>query len=395
MQAFYSWQTDSPNTTNKAFIRRALEKAANDAANQIKIGDAPRSEDIEIKIEQDTQGVLGSPHVAETIFSKIKASDLFIADVTFAHLGERKHINSNVAIEIGFALAEISDERVLLVMNTHFGKPAELPFDLRFRRWPIQYALSPDASKKERASVLKGLSDKIAQVFSLYLLNGTQRHGNAKHAPLKHTFMKSAFWGREQWERDERGFSFRYPPEGTKALSIRAIPNNEQTVLTALECKDFSKRALPFTERPQHFYAVDNRGAIVFYGDSLKSEIYAGTKIFRNREIWAFSTDIIPRNGDVYPTFSADVVMKTLPDAISNLKEVANEIIHGDYSVAVLASGLTSTKILEPGRETAMPILCTQDTVELKRNSADIVDTKEFSHEFVRLVYAEANLEIK
>jgi hypothetical protein len=42
--------------------------------------------------------------------------------------------NPNVLVEYGYALARHGVQRLLLVMNTAFGSPSELPFDLRHLR---------------------------------------------------------------------------------------------------------------------------------------------------------------------------------------------------------------------------------------------------------------------
>lgn len=43
----------------------------------------------DLEIDQDTQGVPGSPPIAETILAKIDVADIFVADLTFANEAER------------------------------------------------------------------------------------------------------------------------------------------------------------------------------------------------------------------------------------------------------------------------------------------------------------------
>jgi hypothetical protein len=45
----------------------------------------------------------------------------------------KKLINANVGIELGFALALNTDERLIMVLNTAFGVREELPFDLKHK----------------------------------------------------------------------------------------------------------------------------------------------------------------------------------------------------------------------------------------------------------------------
>ncbi|WP_025695356.1 hypothetical protein [Paenibacillus durus] len=72
---FYSWQSDLPNNTNRGF----LETCITGALKELNISDLY---DIEFSIDKDTKDEAGTPHIAETIFSKIDKSKLFIADVS-------------------------------------------------------------------------------------------------------------------------------------------------------------------------------------------------------------------------------------------------------------------------------------------------------------------------
>lgn len=146
---FYSWQSDLPNNTNRGFIEEALTLASGVIASDL---------DIEPVIDRDTRGLPGSPDIGQAIFAKIAESDLFVADVTLIdRAGERRTPNPNVLLELGYALCALTADRVLLVMNTVFGRVEELPFDLRTRR-VITYQVTADAEKaparKKLASVL-------------------------------------------------------------------------------------------------------------------------------------------------------------------------------------------------------------------------------------------------
>ncbi len=126
---FYSWQSDLPNPTNRGFIQQALETAVATIAND-------NSVEVEPVVDRDTQGVAGSPDIASTIFAKITASDVFVADVSIISRPKkgRPTPNPNVLIELGYALRGLGHERIILVFNRSFGKIEDLPFDLRTRR---------------------------------------------------------------------------------------------------------------------------------------------------------------------------------------------------------------------------------------------------------------------
>jgi hypothetical protein len=61
----------------------------------------------------------------------------------------KKLMNSNVAIEYGFAERAISDQKILLVQNEYYGGRNDLPFDLKHKAGPIRYNLAPDANPTE------------------------------------------------------------------------------------------------------------------------------------------------------------------------------------------------------------------------------------------------------
>ena len=68
--------------------------------------------------------------------------------------------NPNVLVELGYAAARLGLDRLVLVMNTAFGSPEELPFDLKNRRFPLTFKLSPD-SRKDSEKVQAELSQNI------------------------------------------------------------------------------------------------------------------------------------------------------------------------------------------------------------------------------------------
>jgi hypothetical protein len=119
-----------------------------------------------------TEGVPGTPNIGETLFRKIDAAAVFVADVTFIGRGDNKKwlSNPNVLAETGYAAARLGWDRIILVMNTHFGPPEELPFDLRFRRFPIAFDQVPGAQKKEtRGKLARELHAAIEGCLTLDL----------------------------------------------------------------------------------------------------------------------------------------------------------------------------------------------------------------------------------
>jgi hypothetical protein len=139
---FYSWQSDHPAT--RSFVRAALGLAADRA-------DA-RVED-SIRVDSGTQGIAGTAAIADSIFKKIDDAAVFVADVTFIGTSEKKSDHGdlkrlpspNVLVELGYAIARLGWERIILVMNIEFGPAELLPFDLRSRRYPTTFLAKRDS----------------------------------------------------------------------------------------------------------------------------------------------------------------------------------------------------------------------------------------------------------
>ena len=152
-KVFYSWQSDLPNPTNRGFIQDAVERAA----KAIREDDSIKVEPV---VDRDTAGVPGSPDIANTIFEKIDASQVFACDVSIINGAEkaRPTPNPNVLVELGYALKSLKSKRILMIMNTAFGEPKVLPFDLSTKR-VITYRLAE--VHQEKAAVKKELALKL------------------------------------------------------------------------------------------------------------------------------------------------------------------------------------------------------------------------------------------
>ncbi len=150
---FYSWQSDLPNATNRGFIQRALEKAAQVVAADDTISISPR-------IDRDTDGVPGSPEIANTIFNKIDNSSIFVCDVSIVNKGEkpRPMPNPNVLLELGWAAKSLGWANIILVFNEEYGSIEDLPFDLRPRR------ITPYRAKPEEED-RSAERDRLAKIF--------------------------------------------------------------------------------------------------------------------------------------------------------------------------------------------------------------------------------------
>ncbi len=163
---FYSWQSDFHAKINRYFIRDCLDKVIKKLNGDNNMNEA-------VRLDQDTQGIPGTPDIANTIFKKIRESSAFVADLTLSSqsTGGKKSPNPNVLVELGYAFSAIGDSRVITVMNTAYGEPSDLPFDLNHKRWPIQYSLlESDLNDKTKiTNVRNTLTDQLYTAIRLVL----------------------------------------------------------------------------------------------------------------------------------------------------------------------------------------------------------------------------------
>jgi hypothetical protein len=121
---FYSWQSDNKPVRNK--IKTALEIAAKRLNDQLEESERP-------ELDSDTQGTYGSEDIINTIFEKIDACSIFVADVTpITQMGEKLIPNPNVMAELGYAIkAKGANTRLYIYCTDEPIDVSKMPFDIR------------------------------------------------------------------------------------------------------------------------------------------------------------------------------------------------------------------------------------------------------------------------
>jgi|SRR6218665_945439 len=153
INVFYSWQSDVSKETNQNGIRLSIKSA-------IPLIEA-LIDDLDITLDEATSNTPGSPYIPGKIVEKISRSDVFICDLT--PIGEsfdkkKKIANPNVLIELGHAIAELGWDRIIILLNTNYGKlPEDLPFDVdKHRVSPFKiYDKSDKSGKVQLTQLLK------------------------------------------------------------------------------------------------------------------------------------------------------------------------------------------------------------------------------------------------
>jgi hypothetical protein len=102
-----------------------------------------------------------------TILEKIERADIFVCDVSITNnnVEGKKTPNPNVLVELGYAMGRLGLSRIIMVMNTAYGGPDDLPFDLRTKR-QTTYSLAPSQEKKaERTKLANTLTEAVRTIL--------------------------------------------------------------------------------------------------------------------------------------------------------------------------------------------------------------------------------------
>ncbi len=290
MKIFWSWQSDTPGKTGRFLIRDALKNAIEELKESTDIEEPVREA---VHLDQDIQDVTGSPDLARTIFDKIELSEVVIADVTLVGqvfataTADKKLINSNVALELGYALHARTDRNVLVVFNEHYGAHEDLPFDLRHKGGAIVFNLRPEAERMEVEAQKKSLRTQFVRALKPFLLQKTGQAA-APFEETQSTFNRAAYF--EIGEtllppdlayRDQCLSYLRVIP--TKAIASIQLATLKEVVLDAPLLRDSDYRSL--------HHGVNQHGAIKCA--MTPSKLTASTQLFENGEIWCVSRTLI------------------------------------------------------------------------------------------------------
>jgi hypothetical protein len=310
MKMFWSWQSDTPGKIGRYFVRAALDEAVEELKQPDDVEEPTTAETREtMHVDQDREGVQGSPALFETIKKKIEASTVVIADITPVStiaakdgIKEKRNMNPNVALELGYALHARTEQNVLLVLNKHYGGREFLPFDLGHLGGPIIYNLKPDATTSE----IKAEQAKLRGVFVSALRGYLTSEAASQEAATKLQRVPSktskAVWFdagealAEFGDNDDVTYEF----DDDKGIYLRIAPWSPQPQPFAISQLYERLRAfeLGMLHKSQGGIPDDNRyGAIKLepVGGS-GGRIRAATQVFPDGEIWSLGRDLLVDN---------------------------------------------------------------------------------------------------
>ncbi|MEE3500925.1 hypothetical protein [Acidiphilium acidophilum] len=344
---FYAWQSDRDQKGNRHFIRRALDDAAKRINEDGALG-------VEIKIDADTEGVLGMPAVTETILGKIRSSDIFVPDLTFVAETDAGKLtpNPNVMAEYGYALRALTFEAMMPVMNTHYGAPTKLPFDLGHVRHPTQYELPPGSLDGVRRAARATLSEKLEGILRLMAQNVLSKaRSDNPFVPIAPVRPPAFFF-----QPTDVLVNFGDPGEQemrfkrSRAIFLRVYPTYaDQPRVGLSRAIEVAQRLMPLQRLNSSLNNRNQWGAINLqpHGDGITSF----TQIFETGELWGASEEPF-RTGN--PSFIAAIgVEKAFVAALENHRLVYERELklRPPFTIEFGAVGLTDQHLLVPSIE--------------------------------------------
>jgi len=385
LTVFYSWQSDSPSNLNRNFIERALLEALKRLHSDATLENALR--DATVELDKDTQGVAGSPPIAETILRKIEDCAVFVADLSY--VGESKNgftntsgklrqfPNPNVLIEYGYALRCHSHAKLVGIMNTAYGKPdaESLPFDLRHLRWPISYRLA-DSSASEKNDQLEKLVETLVKAIGLILSNHSSPIiAVEKFVPQKPTTNIAVYFETATDLVTDRSGTFTVP-NGAKAY-LRLYPSNAvPPINTELEATSIATKGNLQPMGRVRGWGVDRNifGAIA-HEPPQDEKLCHFTQLFLSREIWGVDANVV--NADRIREWQAK-----WPQNNPDVKYIANQYLEDVFVGALhnyLVFAQTHLQLPVPLKVEAGLIgikdysITTQDSRMIGRSLRDVV----------------------
>lgn len=148
---FYSWQSDRPAETNLNAIRNGLRKAAKQLRAEFP--------DLDFVIDEATRDTSGAVKISDKIIEKLEKADIIVADITSVtgRRAARSCPNPNVTFELGYGVAQVGWERVILLFNKAHGRfPTDMPFDFQQNR-ATPYELAEGATAEAKATLAETL----------------------------------------------------------------------------------------------------------------------------------------------------------------------------------------------------------------------------------------------
>jgi hypothetical protein len=314
---FLSWQFDSPARVGRVFVRDALREAF----EQLKLAATIEEPEREVaRIDHDAGRVPAAADLVQGILKRIDGAEVFVADVTaVGRIGNgadiqpesagTKVINSNVALELGYAARALADAKIVMVFNAHYGWQDELPFDVRNRADAIAYTLAPNAGRPEIEAERKRLSSRLATAIDRCLQVPDPTSDKSPATPS--TYNKAVYFPAGEvlaqvGEAASASF-YSYSTDTFCYLRLIPVPSLERP-LAVSSLTEAARQAPILSRQPGGALSSANQfGAITFEVGSQpgrgSGRLAASTQLFKNGELWSLSATMVAHERGARPAW--------------------------------------------------------------------------------------------
>jgi hypothetical protein len=309
MKVFWAWQSDHPGKISRHFVRDALAAAIEILREPQDIEEPTEAARRDaLHLDHDRLGLRGFKDLAAEIFRKIAASSVFVADVspvgqtppTSADDGKeyaKPLMNPNVAIELGYAIGSITEDRVLAVLNAAFGTRDSLPFDIRHKDGVILYKLARDATREEIKQESRKLTSILVEALRPFVESDTLVGATPPTIRETLSTTSTAFFSNPGdvladlgSELDRISYTISHDP----AFYLRIIPMADRVM--PLRQGDLLSKAQTLGAFGLNFGGLNRTntyGMICIDPDGNDGQIASLTQAFRNGELWGINRNIL------------------------------------------------------------------------------------------------------
>ncbi len=306
LKLFCSWQTETPPKTGRQFIRDALREAAEQLQFAADIAEPDR---YRRQLDQDGERVPGDPELVRGILQQIEACALLVADVTAVGRsssgtdgadagGGSGLIDSDVAIELGYALRALGEHRLLRVFNAHYGRLEELSFNVRNHSGAVGFTLAPTADRQEIAA------EKIRFIAQLVGALGACLQGakpGAESTATPTTFSRAAYFkagaALAHVGGPEREIHYSFQTDRLCYLRLTPQPKLERALPPAALEQALDQAPLLSRHRAKAMSSRNDHGAVRFepevHPDVAPGRLAATTQLFASGELWSIGAGMI------------------------------------------------------------------------------------------------------
>jgi len=307
IKLFWSWQSESPLRIGRVFVREALREAIEQLKIVAEISEPDRDAR---KIDHDPARVSGAGPMLE-ILNLIDLADVVVADVTaVGRIGSgadiqpesagNRLINSNVAVELGYALRALTGQRLITLFNSHYGWQEHLPFDVRNQADAIAFTLAPNAGRPEIELERKKLAARLMDAIERCVQEPEPAPEQIRATPS--TFNKAVYFQAgevlaQAGDPNGEEASYSYSTDTFCYLRLMTVPKLESPLALAT-LADVVHRAPLLSRQPGGAMSGSNAyGAIGFEVGSQpgrgRGKLAASTQLFPTGELWAVSAALV------------------------------------------------------------------------------------------------------